>query len=79
MGLVELLDVDDRPVFILDLTSPSKTIPVYYNASLQAIPLLVLKIGKGVIAGGKTERDPLYMLRLLNGLLQRRDLVASQK
>ena len=49
VGLVELLDVDDRPVFILDLTSPSKTIPVYYNASLQEIPLLELKIGKGVI------------------------------
>ena len=60
VGLVELLDVDDRPVFILDLTSPSKTIPVYYNASLQEIPLLELKIGKGVIAGGKTERDPTY-------------------
>jgi hypothetical protein len=60
VGLVELLDVDDRPVFILDLMSPSKTIPVYYNASLQEIPLLELKIGKGVIAGGKTERDPIY-------------------
>jgi hypothetical protein len=58
VGLVELLDIDDRPVFILDLTSPTKTIPVYYNTSLREIPLLELKIGNGVISGGKTERDP---------------------
>ena len=60
VGLVELLDIDDRPVFILDLASPSKAIPVYCNASLREIPLLELKIGKGVVPGGKTERDPKY-------------------
>jgi hypothetical protein len=60
VGLVELLDIDDRPVFILDLTSPTKTIPVYYNPSLLDIPLLELKIGKGVISGGNTARGPKY-------------------
>lgn len=62
VGLVELLDIDERPVFILDLASPTKTLPVYYNASLREIPLLELKIGKGVILGGKTEKDPKYAL-----------------
>jgi hypothetical protein len=27
VGLIELLDMDDRPVFMLDLTSPTKNVP----------------------------------------------------
>ncbi|KAE8443515.1 hypothetical protein EG329_001755 [Mollisiaceae sp. DMI_Dod_QoI] len=57
LGAVELLETDDRPVFILDLTSPTKTIPVYYNASLREMPLLESKVGKG-----KGTRDPQYIV-----------------
>ena len=60
VGLLELLDIDDRPVFVLDLASPSKVIPVYCNESLREIPLLELKIAKGVVPGGKMERDSKY-------------------
>lgn len=55
LGAVELLDSDDRPVFILDLTSATKTIPVYYNASFREVPLLESKVGKATGA-----RDPKY-------------------
>jgi hypothetical protein len=57
LGLLEFLDVDDRPVFILDLISLTKSIPVYCNPALRRIPLLELKIGKGVRASNAA-RDP---------------------
>ena len=42
MGITELLDIDNRPIFILDLASPEKTIPVYHNASLQELQAQVI-------------------------------------
>jgi hypothetical protein len=42
VGITELLDIDDRPIFILDLACPEKTIPVYHNASLQELQAQVL-------------------------------------
>lgn len=55
LGAIELLDTDERPIFILDLTSLTKTIPVYYNPSLRDVPLLESKVCKG-----KGARDPKY-------------------
>lgn len=60
VGLLELLDVDDRPVLVLDLASPTKNVPVYHNASLQKMPLLESKIMDGVLAAGVSARDPDY-------------------
>lgn len=60
VGLLELLEVDDRPTFVLDLSLPSKARPVFYNASLREIPLLELKIGRGITAASTATRDPKY-------------------
>ncbi|CAL3973130.1 unnamed protein product [Diplocarpon coronariae] len=57
VGLLELLDVDDRPALIFDLTS-SKVDPTYHNGSLQKVPLLELKIGNGALATGAASKDP---------------------
>lgn len=37
LGATEILETDERPIFILNLTSPTKTIPVYYNQSLSTL------------------------------------------
>jgi hypothetical protein len=55
LGAIEILETDERPTFVLDLTSPTKIIPIYYNQSLQEVPLLESKVGKG-----KGARDPKY-------------------
>ncbi|KAJ5041797.1 uncharacterized protein L3040_005364 [Drepanopeziza brunnea f. sp. 'multigermtubi'] len=60
LGLLELLDIDDRPVLVLDLASPTKRVPIYHNASLQRIPLLELKVGDGVLCAEASARDPDY-------------------
>lgn len=45
VGLLEYLDVDDRPVLVFDLASLTKGIPTYFNASLRDIPQLEAKMG----------------------------------
>jgi PAS domain-containing protein len=62
VGLTELLDLDDRPVFILDITSATRSNPVYYNPSLREITILELKIGKGIATSSReAARDPTYL------------------
>jgi hypothetical protein len=63
VGLLEFLDIDDRPVFILDLRSLTRSYPVYCNPSLRKIPALELKIGK-TLAAGNLPRDPAHTIFL---------------
>lgn len=56
LGAIELLETDDRPVFVLDLTSASKTIPIYQNAGFCEISGMESKT-----RDGKTMSDPNYI------------------
>ena len=49
VGITELLDLDDRPTFVLDLQKPAGAGPVYYNQSLQDLKLVGLDVGKCVV------------------------------
>lgn len=60
VGLLEFLDIDDRPVLVIDLANPTKTTPIYQNTSLQKIPLLESKIGDGVLSAGAASKDLEY-------------------
>lgn len=55
IGLVEYLEGDERPIFVLDLKShpTTRTIPVYQNASLQTLD----KVGVAVSQGTGAEEN----------------------
>lgn len=59
LGLFELLDIDDRPTLVFDLTNSNRT-PIYRNASLGKIPLLGLKLGDGVLSTTASSIDVEY-------------------
>ncbi|CZT04501.1 related to sensory transduction histidine kinase [Rhynchosporium agropyri] len=59
LDLFELLDIDDRPTLVFDLTNPHG-IPTYHNASLEKIPLLGLKLGTGVLSNSASSKDQEY-------------------
>jgi hypothetical protein len=74
VGLLEFLDIDERPVFILDLKSLTRNHPVYYNATLRSIPHLELKISKGTTAVTDiAARDPKHSAFLDWAVSSKRD------
>lgn len=72
VGLTDYLDIDDRPVFILDLKSPSKGQPVYCNPSLCKLTVLETKIRKGS-ASVNVPRDPGHAVFLEWALSSQKD------
>jgi len=60
LGLFELLDIDERPTLVFDLTDSAKATPTYYNPGLEKIPLLGLKLGNGVLSNTASSRDVEY-------------------
>jgi hypothetical protein len=62
VGVTEPLDLDDRPVFILDVKSATRSNPVYYNQSLREIPILEQKIGRGIIVSRAAVKDPNHLV-----------------
>lgn len=58
LGTIELLETNCGPVFVLDLTSATRTVLVYCNASLRE-PLLLLA---SIIRKRKGTKDPKYFI-----------------
>lgn len=52
VGLIELLEIDERPILILDLTSPTKAAPVYINPRLRELRRQGISLG--TIVGSET-------------------------
>ncbi|TGO32978.1 hypothetical protein BHYA_0275g00050 [Botrytis hyacinthi] len=48
VGVLELLESDERAVFILDLTNPDDTTPVYTNPRLKELQVLGSKVGESL-------------------------------
>ena len=44
VGLLELLETDERPVLVYDLDSPTRHLPVYHNAQLSELHVESLKL-----------------------------------
>ncbi|KAK6614836.1 histidine kinase hhk13p [Botrytis cinerea] len=48
IGVLELLESDERAVFILDLTNPGDTTPIYTNPRLKELQVLGSKVGESL-------------------------------
>ncbi|ESZ97238.1 putative histidine kinase M3YPp [Sclerotinia borealis F-4128] len=57
IGVLELLDSDERAVFILDLTKPDETTPIYTNPRLKELQLLGSKVGESLDLGAATKDE----------------------
>lgn len=57
VGLLEFLETDDRPIFVLDLKSRTTKIPVFQNANLQKLQVIGVRLNPWT-AESVLEADP---------------------
>lgn len=57
IGVLELLESDERVVFILDLTKPDERTPIYTNPRLKALQVLGSEVGESLDLGVATKDE----------------------